>query len=139
LQQDLCAGITSVREAEQISRILQAFTDKSTIRSQDLFRWFVYMIRNRYAREQTWQWMKDSWDWIEQTYGGDKSYSDFPRYAASGLATNSQRTDYKDFFAPKRSQTALTRTIDLGLVEIDGRIELLERDGDEVRTRLRER
>lgn len=136
LQQDICAGLTSVRLDTDCAYLLERFTDNATIRPQDISRWFVYMVRNRYARQATWQWMKDNWEWIETTFGGDKSYSDFPKYAASGLVTHAQRDDFDSFFEPLRKQTALTRTIDLGLLEIDGRIELLERDGDAVRTRL---
>ncbi len=139
LQQDLCAGITSARDESQIAYILEKFTDSSHIRAQDVFRWFVYMLRSKYSRNATWEWMKQNWTWIESGYGGDKSYSDFPKYAASGLVSREQRSDYAAFFSPKRNQTALTRTIDLGLVEIDGRIELLERDGDAVRMKLRNR
>lgn len=138
LQHDICAGLTSVRLDESIAYLLEQFTDSKKIRPQDIFRWFIYMIRNRYARQATWQWMKDNWQWIESTFGGDKSYSDFPRYAASGLVSREQRADYSNFFVPMRDQSALTRTIDLGLLEIDGRIDLLERDGDAVRTRLRD-
>ncbi len=136
LQQDIASGITSARADNQVSALLANFTEDGTIRHQDLFRWFVYMIRNRYARTPTWEWMKSNWVWIEETFGGDKSYSDFPRYAASGLATRKQRADYSNFFTPLLTQTALTRTIELGLVEIDGRVDLLERDGDAVRERL---
>lgn len=139
LQQDICAGLSSAQTPKHIALILDTFTDGNTIRAQDLFRWFVYCMRNRYARQSAWEWMKSNWDWIEKTYGGDKSYSDFPRYAASGLMTPEQRNDYADFFGPKRNQTALKRTIDLGIVEIDGRVELLGRDGDAVREKLRNR
>lgn len=128
LREDISSGLTSVKQARHIDTLLAAFTDSSTIRQQDLFRWFAYLMRNRYAREATWQWMVANWDWIEETFAGDKSYDDFPRYAASGLATSDQLEAYKAFLLPKRTVPALTRTIDLGVKEIQARIELLERD-----------
>lgn len=137
LRDDICAGLTSAKQPRHIDTVLNQFTDKNTIRSQDLFRWFVYMMRNRYAREATWQWMVDQWSWIETSFAGDKSYDDFPRYAASGLVTRDQLASYKAFFTPKQHEPALARNIDLGIKEIEGRLELLERDGDTVRLHLR--
>lgn len=136
LRDDLCAGLTSVTKPDHVALLLRQFTDKNTIKPQDLFHWFAYLIRNRHARNATWQWLTDSWPWIEQTFGGDKSYDDFPKYAALGLMTQAQLNDYKAFFEPKKSIPALTRTIELGIIEIEGRLELLERDGQTVRDKL---
>lgn len=136
LREDIAAGLTSVKRDDFITLLIDHFTDKSVIRPQDLFRWFAYLIRNRYAREATWIWLTTHWDWIETTFGGDKSYSDFPLYAASGLMTREQLASYKTFFAPKRSIVALARTIELGIREIEGRLELLDRDGEAVREKL---
>lgn len=136
LRDDICAGITSVKAPALISILLAQFTDSATIRRQDLFRWFAYLIRNRYAREATWQWMVDNWQWIEGNFAGDKSYDDFPRYAATGLMTRDQLAAYTEFFTPKRDIPALTRTIDLGIKEIEGRIKLIERDEAAVQAKL---
>ena len=80
--------------------------------------------------------MVDNWSWIEQNFAGDKSYDDFPRYAAGGLLTNEQLRDYIDFFTPKHDIPALTRVIDLGIKEIQARVELIEADGADVREKL---
>jgi aminopeptidase N len=93
-------------------------------------------MRSRYARDATWQWMVDNWSWIEQTFAGDKSYDDFPRYAASGLVTREQLESYTTFFTPKRAIPALTRVIDLGVKEIQARVEIIEADGPDVRQKL---
>ena len=136
LREDICSGLTSARQSAQIELLLASFTDSSIIRQQDLFRWFAYLIRNRYAREMTWAWMKVKWDWIEQIFGGDKSYDDFPRYAAAGLTTREQLDDFANFFTPKRDIPALTRTIDLGIKEIEAKVETIENDGALVIDRL---
>lgn len=136
LRDDICAGLTSVRQPEYIQQVLANFTDSDTIRTQDIFRWFAYMVRNRYAREAAWQWMVDNWQWIERTFAGDKSYDDFPRYAASGLVTTKQLADYKAFFEPLSSIPALTRAISMGITEVQARVELIERDGEAVREKL---
>ncbi|HEY1085458.1 MAG TPA: M1 family metallopeptidase [Candidatus Saccharimonadales bacterium] len=132
LKSDLSSGITSSRDHDIIAQLLDAIKDPETVRPQDAFRWYVYLIRTRDSRDQAWQWTKDNWDWIEKTFSGDKSYDDFPRYAASGLMTREQLEDYKAFFEPKKSILALKRVIELGINEIEARVELIEKDGSHV-------
>lgn len=136
LRDDICAGLTSVRKSDHIERVLAVMTDSKIIRRQDVFRWFAYMIRNRYARDAAWQWLTEKWQWIEESFGSDKSYDYFPQYAAGALMTPEQLQHYKDFFEPKRSIPALTRAIDLGIKEIEGRLAIIEKDGQAVRQSL---
>lgn len=134
---DICAGLTSARRPTQIQLILETITDKASIRHQDVFHWFVYMIRNRYARAATWQWLVTHWDWIETTFGSDKTFDFFPQYAAGGLVTRTELESYKVFFNPKRNQTALTRAINLGIKELEARVELIERESPAVTSALK--
>lgn len=136
LRDDLCAGLTSVKSDEHISYLLSQFTNADSIRTQDIARWFVYMIRNRYSRQATWQWVQDNWQWIIDTFQGDKSFDDFARYAATGLSTRQQLDSYRQFFTPKRSYPALRRVIDLGILEIEARLDTLESDSTAVHQRL---
>lgn len=136
LREDIASGLTSVKQSSYVALLLDAFTDNATIRQQDVFRWFAYLMRSRYARDATWNWMIDNWSWIEKTFAGDKSYDDFARYSASGLVTRQQLENYISFFTPKQAIPALTRTIDLGVKEIKGRVELIETDTAAVIERL---
>jgi aminopeptidase N len=137
LQQDIASGITSSRNHDVISRVLTMITDDSIVRHQDAFRWFIWTIRNRYGREQAWQWMQDNWDWIDKTFGSDKSYDDYPRYSVNSLTTRRHLQEYRDFFTPKQSIPALARVISMGIGELEGRVELIERDKDAVCKALR--
>lgn len=128
LKQDICLGVTSTRVPASIEKLLASIKDAEIVKPQDVARWFVYLIRGRESRDATWQWMQDNWDWIEQTFGGDKSYDDYPRYSASGLSTQAQLEEYKHFFASKQDDPSLSRAIQLGIGEIEGRVELIERD-----------
>ncbi len=136
LQQDIASALTSTKSPAQIDRLLELISDPKVVRSQDVARWFVYLIRNRYARDKSWQWLRENWSWIETTFGGDKSYDDYPRYAASGLTTAEQLNEYKEFFEPLRSQVSLTRVIDMGISELKAKVELIESDKPGVRAAL---
>ncbi|MFZ2836514.1 MAG: M1 family metallopeptidase [Candidatus Saccharimonadales bacterium] len=136
LQQDIACGVTSTKDTDAIKQLLSTLTDNSTIRSQDTGRWFVWLLRNRDGRSLTWQWLRDNWTWIEQTFAGDKSYDDYPRYSAGVLSTKAQLEEYRAFFTPLSTVPALTRVIAIGIVEIEGRVNLIERDSQAVRDAL---
>lgn len=136
LRQDVAIGITSTRIPEQIDRLLETMKDSQIVRPQDVTRWFVYLIRGRESREKTWTWLRDNWQWVFDTFGSDKSYDDYPRYSASALSTQTHLDEYKKFFNPKKDNIALKRVITMGISEIEGRLELIERDGPAVRSAL---
>lgn len=128
LQLDIALGLTASKNPATVKKLLSEIEKSEIIRPQDASRWFIYLMRNREARSQTWQWLQDNWAWIEKTFGGDKSYDDFLRYAASALLTRAELDDFAVFTAPLRTEPALTRTIDMGITEISARVELIERD-----------
>ena len=136
LRDDITSGLCSTRDSSQIQRLIDRFTDNSQVKPQDLFRWYIYLLRNRYSRDQTWQWMVSNWGWIEKTFKGDKSYDDFARYSANVLATRQWYETYAKFFDPMLNITALKRAIEIGKTEILTRVEWLERDAESVRSTL---
>ncbi len=132
LKLDIALGLTGTKSPDTIQRILGSLQDAKIIRPQDASRWFIYLIRNSDARQTTWKWLKSNWSWVKDTFGGDKSYDEFVRYAANALITRHELDEYTAFFTPMLNQPALTRTIDMGIREIAGRVELIERDMNEV-------
>lgn len=128
LKNDLAAGLTSTRNPELIERLIGQLKDESIVRKQDIFRWFVYLIRSRYAREQMWQWLETNWGWLEESFGGDKSYDDFARLSAAGLSTHEWLDRYRNFWDDKKQIPALTRAIELGEKDIQVRADWVERD-----------
>lgn len=136
LRHDINSGLTSTRDYKVISRLLELVKNTSIVRTQDTFRWIAYLMQNKFSREQTWQWVRENWPWINTTFGDDKSYDDYPRYVASSLSTNKQLDEFREFFLPMHSDPALTRVIDIGLNEIRDRVDLIDRDGDAVRKSL---
>lgn len=136
VQQDICSGLTSTRRTDSIYELLNAQKEATIIRRQDVFRWFAYLIRSKYARSITWDWMQKEWSWIDSQFSGDKSMDYFPRYAANALSTQKELAQYHDFFAPLREKQSLTRAISIGEAEIAGRIEQIQRDGQLVKAAL---
>jgi aminopeptidase N len=136
LQQDITIGITCTRIPEKITQLLEGIKHSDTVRPQDVGRWFAYLMRGRESRPHAWSWLVDNWQWITDTFGGDKSYDNFPYYSASALTKPEQLQAYMDFFELKKADVSLTRAITMGISEIEGRIALIKRDGPGVRKAL---
>ena len=136
LQNDIAIGLTSTKNPETAEKILANIKDSNIIRPQDASRWFVYLIRTRENRQIAWNWLKENWAWVEDTFGEDKSYDDFIRYAATALLTPNELDDFRQFFEPMENIPALARTIKLGITEISARAELIERDKADVLSAL---
>ena len=132
LQNDIAIGLTSTKNPKTAEKILANIKDSNTIRPQDASRWFVYLIRTRESRQIAWNWLKKNWAWVEDTFGEDKSYDDFIRYAATALLTTDELNNFQQFFEPMMNIPALTRTIKLGITEISARVELIKRDKEAV-------
>ena len=136
LQNDIAIGLTSTKNPETAEKILANIKNSNIIRPQDASRWFVYLIRTRESRQIAWNWLKENWAWVEDTFGEDKSYDDFIRYAATALLTPNELNDFRQFFEPMENIPALARTIRLGITEISARVELIERDKADVLSAL---
>ena len=121
-ERDEYAGaLTSVKAPAQYKQLLDMLTG-SEIRRQDMMHWFVWLLRNRYARNDAWNWLTAKWDWIEKEYASDKSYSYFARYGGSIFSKPEDLKKFTDFFGPKKDVVALTRDISLAEQEIASRI-----------------
>ena len=136
LQNDIAIGLTSTKNPKTAEKILANIKNSNIIRPQDASRWFVYLIRTRESRQIAWNWLKENWAWVEGTFGEDKSYDDFIRYAATALLTPNELDDFRQFFEPMENIPALARTIKLGITEISARVELIERDKTDVLSAL---
>jgi len=138
LRDDIASALTSTDKIEDIERFSAIIKDSKIVRPQDFTHWLAWLIRNRYGRDFMWQWVQNEWSWIEAKFSGDSNYDMFPRYAAGGLVTELQLQQYHDFFSPMLTNVSLKRNIQLGITEIEGRVELINRDSDAVQKALLE-
>ena len=128
LRSDIASGVTATRDYSELKHLTRLLTNTRVIRSQDTIHWFVDLLRNREGRELAWKWLRDNWKWIEKTFASDKSHDYFPRYAASLLMTRQQLAEYREFFTPLRNDQSLVRAIDMGLLDLEGKLDLIDRD-----------
>lgn len=135
LQEDIALALTATKSDSVVDRIITLFQDQTVIRMQDFPRWFVWLMRNRYGREKVWQWARDEWHWMVDKFKGDSHFDAIPRYIASSLMTQKHLDEYTSFFEDKKVP-ALKRNIEIGIGELTGRVELIKRDGDNVRKAL---
>ncbi len=136
LKQDIAAALTSTRDQDRIDEMLEFMDRSDIVKPQDLFYWYIWMLRNRRSRNKTWGWLVDHWTWIDQTFSGDKSYDLFPRYAGQIFDNAADLAKYQDFFGSKIEEPALKRAIELGLNDISARVVWIERDRKAVLERL---
>lgn len=125
---NLTVGV-SVTEDPEATKLLLDFMQHE-VKSQDTMYWYAYLIRNRTTRNATWQWTKDNWQWVIDTFGSDKTYDRFPLYAASAFVTPDGQAEYERFFNPMKDVPALTRAIAQGKERIDINVQWRERDHD---------
>jgi aminopeptidase N len=128
LQQDVCNALASTKDVEAAKSILAKLKDPSFVRLQDFDRWIIFLLRNRKARTNTWNWFTNNWTWIEENFGSDKSYDNYPRYAGRVFSTQKWLDKYIAFFEPLKTEVSLKRNIELGIEEIGARIVWRERD-----------
>ncbi len=127
----LAAGLSGVRDPELIQQALGLLTT-GVVKMQDLFYWVVYLSKSRYARDATWEWVQQNWQWIVDQFGNDMHYTDFPKYTAASFSKPEQLAEYKAFFEPKLNVASLHRSIQQGIEDIEGRVLWCERDGEAV-------
>ena len=106
----------------------EAMGEEGFVRDQDLFRWYAYLMRNKYTREVAWEWLVSSWDRIAEESGGAKSLEYYVWYTAGPLHTNDWKKRFDEMFEPKKKQIVLKRNIEIAQTEIDARIKWRNRE-----------
>lgn len=129
IQLSICAGLTSVKDPEVAAHIIeQAIGENGFVRSQDIFRWYAYLMRNRYTRSLAWQWLKVNWTRLETLFGDSKSFEYFVVYSAAPINTVEGQEQFKQFFTPMSEVVALRRNIAVALSEIQTRVQWRKRE-----------
>ncbi|WP_125709922.1 M1 family metallopeptidase [Companilactobacillus zhongbaensis] len=123
---DLNVAITSTKDSEMIKKLIGEFENAQTIKPQDLRAWFRGVLDNPVGEQAAWDWIRNDWDWLEATVGGDMEFATFITVITSIFRTPERLKEFKEFFEPKINTPGLTREITMDMSIIETRVELIE-------------
>lgn len=132
LQLDISSALCSTKDINLAKDLTDLLKDKDYVRPQDLIRWYAYLLRNKHTRDLMWQWSVSNWGWLLDVFKSSKSYDYLPRYAANFMNSKKWLRLYTEFFTPMIEDPALTRTIKIGIKEIQARVDWRERDEKQI-------
>lgn len=124
-QMHLRAGLTSVEDPTAIAELLTVFKDNTVIKPQDLRGWATGLLNNPVGEQPIWDWLRTEWAWIEDTLGGDMSFTSYITMLARTFKTPVRLAEFKEFFEPKLAQPGLTREIEMDTNVIAARVALI--------------
>ena len=90
------------------------------------------MMRNPKARNMTWHWLIEHWDWMSGIYHNDSTLDRFITMSAREMATSDWQARYNEFVASVDG-TASQRNIDIGRDEITAKVDWLARSGNDIK------
>ena len=132
LQHSLCGALTYTKDPELAKRFFdEGFAEGGYVRPQDSFRWYAYLMRNKYTRDVAWDWLTNNWDYVETI--GKKSIDHWVVYSAGPLQTPEWEKKFHDFYEPKKNIQAITRNIDIAYAEIAARVAWRTRELDNLK------
>jgi len=123
----LAAALTGFKQPELIDRAL-GMIDSKEVRIQDAAYWLAYSFTNRFAKRDAWDWMRQHWQWLEDTMGKDLSFYRMPNYAARAFSDEQFLHEFKEFFGPMQKQPAFERPVAQALETIDWQAAWRKRD-----------
>jgi puromycin-sensitive aminopeptidase len=122
----LASALSAFKEPALISRALTLIRSDS-VRLQEVHHWLAYSFSNHYAKQATWEWMKENWQWLSDTFESDLGHARLPVYAARNFSDEVFLDEYKAFFEPK-SSPLLERAIKQGIEIISWQSAWKQRD-----------
>ena len=131
-KQDILFALTSTKDADQIQQIVSYFEDADTIKPQDLRTWYFRTLSNNLGEQAAWNWIRNEWQWLEDTVGGDMEFTSYITVTARALHTEQRLAEFKEFFEPKLNTPGLTREIVMDTKVIESRVAMIERERDHV-------
>ncbi len=93
----LAVSLTGFEQPELINAALDKITTDS-VRLQDAPYWIAYSFMNRHAKNETWKWLQNNWDWLVKNLGTDLSFFRMPIYAGRNYSDEKFIPEFKKFF-----------------------------------------
>lgn len=135
---DLSVAVTSVEDSNLISQLINKFEDAETIKPQDLRAWYRGTLANEKSQQAAWDWIRNDWDWLEKTVGGDMEFSTYITVTSMVFHTPERLAEFKAFFEPKVNTPGLTREIQMDIKIVETNVNLIEAEKDAVNKAITE-
>lgn len=129
---DITRALTATTDSALIDKLVTKFEDANTIKPQDLRAWFRGVLANPVGEQAAWDWIRNDWQWLEDTVGGDMEFTTYITVISGIFHTAARLQEFKQFFEPKLNTPGLTREIQMDIKVIEGRVQLVEDEGDAV-------
>lgn len=130
---DLNGAITSTPDNSLITELINEFENADTIKPQDLRGWYRNVLANNAGQQQAaWDWIRNDWDWLEKTVGGDMEFATYITVTANVFHTSARLAEFKQFFEPKIDTPGLTREINMDINVIESKVNLIQAEKDAV-------
>lgn len=128
----LRGALTSITDADLIQHLIGEFENAETIKPQDLRGWFQGLLANEFAQQYAWDWIRNDWDWLEATVGGDMEFATYITVISRVFKTADRLAEFKAFFEPKLNTPGLTREIEMDTKVIASRVALVQAEKTDV-------
>ncbi|MGR3742404.1 M1 family metallopeptidase [Companilactobacillus sp. DQM5] len=129
---DLVRAITSAESKNFLQKVVGEFENSQIIKPQDLRAWFQGVLENGIGEQLAWDWIRNDWDWLEKTVGGDMEFATFITVISTVLNNRQRLNEFKKFFEPKLQTPGLTREIIMDTKVIETRVKLVEEEKNTV-------
>ncbi|HIW71588.1 MAG TPA: M1 family metallopeptidase [Candidatus Levilactobacillus faecigallinarum] len=135
---DIAAAVTSTPDSALIAKLITAFEDANTVKPQDLRAWYRGVLSNDAGQQAAWDWLRNDWQWLEDTVGGDMEFTTYITVTTGIFHTPERFAEFKAFFEPKINTPGLTREIAMDTKVIESRVALIEAEKDAVNAAVAE-
>ncbi|EHO50578.1 hypothetical protein HMPREF9104_01927 [Lentilactobacillus kisonensis F0435] len=98
--------------------------------------WFRGVLANDNGQQAAWDWIRNDWQWLEDTVGGDMEFATYITVTANIFHTADRLAEFKAFFEPKIPTPGLTREIKMDISIIESRVSLVEDEKQAVNTAI---
>lgn len=137
-KQDLRMAIPTTTETALLKKLTGLFEDANIIKPQDLRAWYRGVLANNAGQQVAWDWLRDEWQWLNATVGGDMEFATFITVTAGIFHTADRLKEFKAFFEPKINTPGLTREIKMDIKIIESKVALIENERDAVNTTIKQ-
>jgi puromycin-sensitive aminopeptidase len=132
----LAGALTNFEQPELIQRALGLITSDD-VRLQDAGYWIAYSFANRHAKQATWLWLKDNWQWLVDNMGTDLSFFRMPIYAGRAFSDKNFLPEFREFFESRMSP-AFERPVKQAIETIEWQAAWKNRDLPALKTYLKQ-